>query len=87
MLWKLIHNYKVNERTIREWDIYLQQYNDDSSSYLYLLDTFVMNTVSYVIEFENRGKYKNLTMTPKAVPLNDNEQQILQYVSGYILFA
>ena len=78
MLWKIIHNYKVNERTIKEWDIYLQQYNDNSSSFLYLLDTFVM----YVIEFENREKYKNLPMTPKEVPLNDNEQQILRYVSG-----
>ena len=26
-------------------------------------------------------------MTPKEVPLNDNEQQILRYVSGYIVFA
>ena len=87
MLWKLIHNYKVNERIIKEWYIYLRQYNDDSSSYLYLLDTFVMNIVSYVIEFENRGKYKNLPVTPKEVPLNDNEQQILRYVSGYIVFS
>ena len=87
ILWKLIHNYKVNERLIKEWDIYLQQYNDDSSSYLYLLDTFVMNIVNYVIEFENRQKCKNLPMTPKEVPLNDNEQQILRYVSGYIVFA
>ena len=87
MLWKLIHNCKVNERIIKEWDIYLQQYNHDSSSYPYLLDTFVMNVVSYVIEFENRGKYKNLPMTPKEVPLNDSEQQILRYVSGYINFA
>ena len=52
-----------------------------------VLDTFVMNIVSYVIEFENREKYKNLPMTPKEVPLNDNEQQILRYVSGYIVFA
>ena len=51
ILWKLIHNYKVNERIIKEWDIYLQQYNDDSSSYLYLLDTFLMNIVNYVIDF------------------------------------
>ena len=87
MLWKLIHNDKVNERTIKEWDIYLQQYNDDSSSYLYLLDRFVLNIVSYAIELENRGKYKNLPMTPKEIPLNDNEQQILRYVSGYIVFA
>ena len=88
ILWKLIHNYKVNERIIKEWDIYLQQYNDDSSSsYLYLLDTFVMNIVNYVIEFENRQKCKNLPMTPKEVPLNDNEQHILRYVSGYIVFA
>ena len=87
MLWKLIHNYKVNERIMKEWYIYLQQYNDDSSSYLYLLDTFVMNIVSYAIEFENSGKYKNLTVTPKEVPLNDNEQQILCYVSMYIVFA
>ena len=87
MLWKLIHNYKVNERIIKEWYIYLRQYNDDSSSYLYLLDTFVMNIVSYVIELENRGKYKNLPVTPKAVHLNDNEQQILRYVSGHIVFS
>ena len=87
MLWKLSRNYKINERTIKEWDVYLQQYNDDSSSYLHLLDTFVMNIVSYVIEFENREKYKNLPMTPKELLLNDNEQQILRYVSGYIVFA
>ena len=31
-LWKLIHNHKVNEKTIKEWDIYLQQYNHDSSN-------------------------------------------------------
>ena len=34
MLWKLIHNDKVNERTIKEWDIYLQQYNDDSTRHI-----------------------------------------------------
>ena len=67
MLRKLTHNYKVNERTIREWDIYLQQYNDDSSSYLYLLDTFVMNIVSYVIEFENR-KIQEFTNDSKGSP-------------------
>ena len=72
MLWKLIHNYKINERIIKEWDIYLQLYNDDSSICLYLLDTFVMKIDSYVIEFEDRGKYKNLQMTPKKVPLNEN---------------
>ena len=40
---ELIHNYKFNERIIKEWDMYMQQYNDDSSSNLYKLDTFVMN--------------------------------------------
>ena len=40
--------------------LYLQQYSDDSSSYLYLLDTFVMNIINYVIEIENGGKYNNL---------------------------
>ena len=87
MLWKLFHKYNVNERIMKEWYIYLQQYNDDSSSHFYLLDTFVMNIISYAIEFGNRGKYKNLTVTPKEVALNDNEQQILCYVSGYIVFA
>ena len=52
MLWKPIHNCKVNERLMKEWDIYLQQYNDDSSSCLYLLNAFVMNIISYVIEFD-----------------------------------
>ena len=63
MLWKPIHNYGVNERIIKEWYIYLQQYNDDSSS------------------------YKTLPVTPKEVPLNDNEQQILRCVSGYIVLT
>ena len=45
-----------------------RQYNHDSSRYLDLLDTFVMNIVIYVIEFENRGKHKNLPVTPKEVP-------------------
>ena len=40
--------------------LYLQQYSDDSSSYVYLLDTFVMNIINYVIENENGGKYNNL---------------------------
>ena len=40
--------------------LYLQQYSDDSSSYLYLLDTFVMNIINYVIEIENGGEYNNL---------------------------
>ena len=63
MLWKPIHNCKVNERIIKEWYIYLRQYNDDSTS------------------------YKTLPVTPKEVPLSDNEQQILQYVSGYIVLT
>ena len=65
----------------------MQQCNDDSKSYLYLLDTFVMSIVSYVKKFENRRKYENLLRTPKEVPLTDNENQILQHVSGYIVFA
>ena len=40
--------------------LYLQQYSDDSSSYLYLLDTFVMNIINHVIEIGNGRKYKNL---------------------------
>ena len=40
--------------------LYLQQYSDDSSSYLYLLETFVMNIINYVIEIETGGKYNNL---------------------------
>ena len=40
--------------------LYLQQYSDDSSSYLYLLDTFVMNIINYVTEIENGGTYNNL---------------------------
>ena len=36
--------------------MYLQQYNDESSSLLYLLDTYVMNIVRYVVKLENRGK-------------------------------
>ena len=43
--------------------------------------------MSAVIEFQNKGKYKNLPMTPKELPLNYNEQQIWRYVSGYIVFA
>ena len=46
-----------------------------------------MNIVNYVIKFENRGKYKNLPMTPKEAPLNENEQQISRYLSGCIVFA
>ena len=65
----------------------MQQCNDDSKSYLYLLDTFVMSIVSYVKKFENRRKYENLLRTPKEVPLIDNENQILQHVIGYIVFA
>ena len=67
--------------------MYLQQCDDDSKSYLYLLDTFVMSIVSYVKKFENRGKYENLLRTPKEVSLIDNENQILQHVSGCIVFA
>ena len=44
MLWKLIHNYKCNER-ISKSGVF---------SYLYLRSIFVINIVSYVIEFENR---------------------------------
>lgn len=52
---ELIHNYKFNERIIKEWDMYMQQYNDDSSSNLYKLDTFVMNIFNQVIETEENA--------------------------------
>lgn len=52
-----------------------------------LLDTFITNVVNYVIEFEHWGKYKILLITPEEVSLNNNQQQILLYVSSYIVFA
>ena len=34
---------------------------------------------------DDSSSYKTLPVTPKEVPLNDNEQKILRYVSGYIV--
>ena len=86
-MWKEIHDMATND-TPNNWLIILENtsYSLESSTFSSLYHFILMRLVEYIIEYENEKKRESL-FSQEDLRLTEDQQQIVRYVAGYIIFS
>ena len=88
ILWGRIQHFKVEEDNMKNIISLFKKHdiNHDSFNSMFLFDSFLTEIIAYILKYENAHKIEKEVQIQKE-PLTNNEQQILRYVSGFIIFS
>ena len=83
LFWSKIHKYVANSESRKPWTPVLP----DSPIFASLFQFIVMQCVTLIMKHENESKMIAIPVTQEELKLTTDEQEVITYVAGYLIFS